>query len=99
MHSSALMKHFLRFAILSTFITITPLNALAYNAKAQANAAITIIAACKWSQMGKIPRSRIMSFAQQQYAAQYGSSSGIDWNNAISIAQKLDKKEGIGCFK
>jgi hypothetical protein len=49
--------------------------------------------------MGKIPRSRIMSTAQQGYAAKYGSSSGIDWNNAVSIAEKLDKKEGIGCFK
>jgi hypothetical protein len=62
------MKHFLHSAILSSFIVITPLNALAYNAKAQANAAITIIAACKWAQMGKIPRSRIMPAAQQAYA-------------------------------
>jgi hypothetical protein len=93
------MKHFLRSIILSTFITIAPLNALAYNAKAQANAAITIIAACKWAQMGKIPRSKIMPTAQQAYAAKYGSPSSIDWSNAISIAEKLDKKEGIGCFK
>jgi hypothetical protein len=63
------MKHFLRSIILSTFITIAPLNALAYNAQAQAN------------------------------AAKYGSPSSIDWSNAISIAEKLDKKEGIGCFK
>lgn len=93
------MKHFLRSIILSTFITIAPLNALAYNAQAQANAAITIIAACKWAQMGKIPRSKIMPTAQQAYAAKYGSPSSIDWSNAISIAEKLDKKEGIGCFK
>lgn len=93
------MKHFLHSAILSSFIVITPLNALAYNAKAQANAAITIIAACKWAQMGKIPRSRIMPTAQQAYATKYGSSSSIDWSNAISIAEKLDKKESIGCFK
>ena len=77
------MKHFLHSAILSSFIVITPLNALAYNAKAQVNAAITIIAACKWAQMGKIPRSRIMPTAQQAYATKYGSSSSIDWGNAI----------------
>lgn len=92
------MKHYLRSTILLTFIIIAPLNALAYNTRSQANAAITIIAACKWAQLGKIPRSKIMPTAQQAYAAKYGSSSSIDWNNAISIAEKLDKKEGIGCF-
>ena len=92
------MKAITRFALFA-FCAIYPINAYAYNSKAQANAAIMIISACTWSQMGKIPRSNIMSFAKQQYQAKYGSSSGIDWNNAISIAEKLDKQKDLGCFK
>jgi hypothetical protein len=92
------MKSLIRlgFAILLAF---SPINAFAYNSKAQANAAIMIISACTWSQMGRIPRSKIMSFAKQQYQAKYGSASGIDWNNAITIAEKLDRQEGLGCFR
>jgi hypothetical protein len=99
MFAFVLMKILLRSLVVATFIAFTPLNVYAYNSKAQANAAIMIISACTWSQMGRIPRSSIMSFAKQQYTAKYGSSKGIDWNNAISIAEQLDKKERLGCFR
>jgi len=83
----------------ATLISLTPLNALAYNAKAQANAAIIIISACTWAQMGRIPRGNIMSFSKQMYEKKYGNARSVDWNNAIKVAEKLDKKEGLGCFK
>ena len=92
------MKAITRFALYA-FFALYPINAYAYNSEAQANAALMIISACKWSQMGKIPTSNIMSFAKQQYQSKYGSSSNIDWNDAISIAQTLDKQKGIGCFR
>lgn len=93
------MHKLLRFLGLATFICLSPINAFAYNARAQGNAAIMIISACTWSQMGRIPRSSIMSFAKKQYEAKYGGASSIDWNNAITVAEKLDKKEGLGCFR
>ena len=77
----------------------TPLQALAYDSQKQANAAIMIIAACTWSQMGKISRGNIMSFAKQQYANKYGNPGAVDWSNAITVAEKLDKQKGLGCFR
>lgn len=93
------MLEVLRLLGFAALVSLIPINAFAYNAIAQGNAAIMIISACTWSQMGRIPRSKIMSFAKQQYAAKYGSSSGIDWNNAITVAEKLDKQQGLGCFR
>ena len=49
--------------------------------------------------MGKISRGNIMSFAKQQYANKYGNPSAVDWNNAITVAEKLDKQKGLGCFR
>lgn len=92
------MKALLRITLLTLF-AFSPVTAFAYNSEDQANAAIMIISACTWSQMGRIPRSQIMSFAKQQYQAKYGNSRRVDWNNAISIAEKLDKQKGLGCFK
>jgi len=93
------MLKVIRLLGVALIISLSPLNAFAYNAQAHANAAIMILSACTWSQMGRIPRSKIMSFAKQQYAAKYGSASGIDWNKAITIAEKTDKIEGVGCFR
>jgi hypothetical protein len=76
-----------------------PHRAFAYDSQKQANAAIMIIAACTWSQMGKISRGSIMSFAKKQYANKYGNPGAVDWNNAITVAEKLDKQKGLGCFK
>jgi hypothetical protein len=85
--------------IVCSSIFVYPLSSYAYDAKAQGNAAVMIISACTWSQMGKIPRSKIMSFARQQYSQKYGNPDRIDWNNAITVAQKLDKQQGLGCFR
>ncbi|MCP9775996.1 hypothetical protein [Cyanobium sp. WAJ14-Wanaka] len=65
----------------------------------QGNAAIAIIASCTWYQMGKISRGQIMEFAQQQYSEKYGESSAVNWDNAITVAEELDKKQRLGCFQ
>ena len=75
-----------------------PSSAFAYNSKAQANAAIMIVSACKWWQMGKIPRNSIMSLAKEGYNEKYGNANNVDWDNALTIAQKLDKQKDIGCI-
>lgn len=97
--ASLVMLKVLRLLGVTAIISLSPLNAFAYNARAQGNAAIMIISACTWAQMGRIPRSNIMSFAKKQYEAKYGGASSIDWSNAITVAEKLDKKEGLGCFR
>ena len=82
------------FALLSV-----PNRAFAYNSKDHANAAMMISAACMWWQAGKIPRSQIMPTAQEQYRKRYGNPSKVNWNTAIAIAEQVDKKKGLGCFK
>lgn len=64
----------------------------------EANASLMIIAACTWSQMGRISRGQIMSFAQQQYAEKHGNPDNVDWSRAITIAEKLEKNEKLGCL-
>jgi hypothetical protein len=64
----------------------------------EANASLMIIAACTWSQMGRISRGQIMSFAQQQYAQKHGNPDNVDWSRAITIAEQLDKREKLGCL-
>jgi ABC-type dipeptide/oligopeptide/nickel transport system permease subunit len=90
------MLKVLRLLGVAAIISLSPLNAFA---SAQGNAAIMIIAACTWAKMGRIPRSNIMSFAKKQYEAKFGGANSIDWSNAITVAEKLDKKEGLGCFR
>lgn len=85
--------------IIFASIAVFPLNAYAYNSKAQANASLTIIASCTWYRMGKIPKNQIISTSKTLYRKQYGNPNNIDWSNAISIAEKLDKQKNLGCFK
>ena len=40
-----------------------------------------------------------MSFAKETYKQKYGNPNSIDWNNAITVAQKLDKVKNHGCFR
>ena len=81
------------------FFTLLPFNpSKAYDSQAQADAALMVIAACTWSQMGQIPRSQIMDFAKKQYRAKHGNPSKVDWNGAISIADKIDKQKNLGCL-
>lgn len=65
----------------------------------QKNAAIMILAACTWSQLGQIPRSKIIETAKMGYQKTHGSTRKVDWDKAISLAEKLDKVENHGCFK
>lgn len=58
-----------------------------------AKAAVAIIAAC----MG--PKNQIMSNAKAIYRKQGYNPNNVDWNRAISVAEKLDRQEGLGCFK
>jgi hypothetical protein len=85
------------FAIVG-LIVFAPTNALAYDSQAHARAAILINSSCLWWQMGKISKGQIISFAKSQYRKQYGDPNKIDWNTAISIAEKVDKQKGLGCF-
>ena len=39
-----------------------------------------------------------MNFAQKQYRKKHGDPSQADWQRAISIAEKIDKKERLGCL-
>lgn len=89
-----------RILLLPIFLfTLFPINpSKAYDSKAQANGAVMIIAACTWYQMGQIPRSKIMSFAQEQYRKKYGNPANVNWSGAIKIADKIDKKEKLGCL-
>ena len=80
------------------FLIIFPSQVKAYDSDAHANAAISILGACTFSQMGVIPRSKIMDTAKVTYKKQHGNPNKIDWNKAISIAEKLDKKTNHGCF-
>lgn len=85
------------FALLG--LILLPTGAFAYNSKAQANAALTIIASCTWYRMGKIQKSQMISMSKSLYKKKYGNPNTINWSNAISIAEKLDKQENLGCFK
>ena len=79
--------------------TLFPCNpSKAYDSQAQADAAIMVIAACTWYQLGQIPRSQIMNFAKEQYRAKHGNPAKVNWSGAISIADKIDKKEKLGCL-
>ena len=78
---------------------LMPYAAFAYNSKAEVRAASLVLAACAYSGMGKMPKSNIMSFAKQQYSKKYGNPANVDWNNAITIAEDMDKQQGVGCFK
>ena len=81
------------------FFTLFQINpSRAYDSKAQANGAIMVITACTWYQMGQIPRSQIMSFAQEQYRTKHGNPAKVNWSGAIKIADKIDKKENLGCL-
>ena len=81
------------------FFSLLPFNpSKAYDSQAQADAAIMVIAACTWYQMGQIPRSQIMDFAKKTYRSKYGDPSKVNWSGAITIAEKIDKKEGLGCL-
>ena len=85
--------------ILIFLLTIfTPNTSKANEAQTQANAAIMLITACSWYKMGQIPRSKIMNFAKTQYEINYGDPSNVNWGVAIKIADKIDKKENLGCF-
>ena len=89
-----------RLSLLSFLLLILfPFNpARAYDSQAQADGAIMVIAACTWYQLGQIPRSQIMSFAKEQYSTKYGNPEKVDWSGAIKIADKIDKKENLGCL-
>jgi hypothetical protein len=92
------LKHFyFAFAMVGLIALASP-NALAYDSQAHARAAILINSSCLWWQMGKISKGQIISFAKAQYRKQYGDPNKIDWNTAISIAEKVDKQKGLGCF-
>ena len=65
----------------------------------QKNAAIMILAACTWSQLGQIPRSKIIETAKMGYQKTHGSTRKVDWDKAIFLAEKLDQVENHGCFK
>ena len=92
------MKSFVASIIFILPSAFFPSAVFAYNSTAQANAAVMIVSACKWWQMGKISRSNIMSTAKDGYNQKYGNANKVDWNNALTIAQKLDKQQGIGCI-
>ena len=89
-----------RILLLPIFLfTLFPINSSkAYDSQAQADGAIMIIAACTWYQLGQIPRSQIMSFAQEQYRTKHGNPAKVNWSGAIKIADKIDKKEKLGCL-
>lgn len=89
-----------RLSLLPIFLfSLFPFNpARAYDSQAQADGAIMIIAACTWYQLGQIPRSQIMSFAQEQYRTKHGNPAKVNWSGAIKIADKIDKKENLGCL-
>ena len=81
------------------FFTLFHINpSRAYDSKAQANGAIMVITACTWYQIGQINRSQIMDFAKKTYRSKYGDPSKVNWSGAITIAEKIDKKEGLGCL-
>ena len=77
---------------------LLPVSVKAYDAKAQANAATMILASCTWWQMGMINRSQIMNFSKEQYKKKHGNPNKVDWSGAIKIAQKIDKKNNLGCI-
>ena len=77
---------------------LLPVSVKAYDSKAQANAATMIIASCTWWQMGMINRSQIMNFSKEQYKKKHGNPNKVDWSGAIKIAQKIDKKNNLGCI-
>lgn len=93
------MKNRLANIGLISFLAIAPVNAYAYNSKDNANGAMMISASCMWWQTGKIPKGQIMSFAKEQYRKNYGDPNKVDWNSAIYIAQEVDRRKGLGCFK
>ena len=70
----------------------------AYENDPYAKAAVSILGACTFSQMGVIPRSKIIDTAKAAYKKEYGNPNKIDWDRAISVAEKLDKKTNHGCF-
>ena len=39
-----------------------------------------------------------MDFAKKTYRSKYGDPSKVNWSGAITIAEKIDKKEGLGCL-
>jgi len=79
--------------------TLFPFNpSRAYDSQAQADGAIMVIAACTWYQLGQIPRSQIMNFAKEQYRTKHGNPAKVNWSGAISIAEKIDKKQKLGCL-
>ena len=93
------MKGCLTSISIISFLTLTSVNAYAYNSKDNANGAMMISASCMWWQAGKISKGQIMSFAKEQYSKRYGNPSKVDWNSAIYIAKEVDKRKGLGCLK
>ena len=69
----------------------------------QKNAAIMILLACTYSQMGQIPRSKIVETAKMGYEASHGNPKKVNWNKAITLSKKLDKEskeyDKFGCYK
>ena len=92
------MKNFLLVALAATSLFFPGLPVKAYDSTAHANAAMMVTAACMWWQVGQISKGQIMSLAQKQYREKYGSDRNIDWNVAIDIAKKVDRKKGLGCI-
>jgi len=88
----------LSYLFILPILLISTTQAKAYDSDAHAKAATSILGACTFSQMGVIPRSEIMDTAKIAYKKNYGNPNRIDWNKAISIAEKLDKKTNHGCF-
>lgn len=82
-----------------SLLAFSPFNVYAYDSKAHANAAMMIAASCMWWQVGKIQRSQIMSFAKEQFRKKYGNPNNVNWNTAITIAEKVDMQKGLGCFQ
>jgi len=81
------------------FLALFPVSSYAYNSKDNANGAMMISASCMWWQAGKVSKGQIMSFAKEQYSKRYGNPNKVDWNSAIYIAQEVDKRKGLGCFR
>ena len=86
------------FAIVN-LIALSPFNVYAYDSKAHAHAAMMIAASCMWWQAGKIQKNQIMSFAKAQYRKEYGNPNSVNWSTALTIAEKVDKQKGYGCFQ
>tara|TARA_Y100000766_G_scaffold256412_1_gene243194 strand:- start:733 stop:1011 length:279 start_codon:yes stop_codon:yes gene_type:complete len=81
------------------FCTLFSFNpSKAYSSQAQIDASFMIISACMFYQMGQIPRSQIMSYAQEAYETKHGDPLVVNWSEATTLADKIDKKENLGCL-